>query len=376
MIILTALFLAAYLLVIIPLWIGNDSLPEYSSEGKEPEIAFSVIIPFRNEAEQLPFLLKSLIKLEYPSNLFELIFVDDDSTDDSAAIISEALSHTNLQFSVIANQHNSGSPKKDAIRAAIIASTSDWILTTDADCIVPPQWLLVYSNYIETTNGVLIAGPVDYLSNKSLLHNFQRLDGWSLQLTAMGSFGLDAPLLCNGANLAYKKEAFQAVHGFTGNDHIASGDDVFILQKLKKQYPESIQYLKSEDAIVCTRPENSWRDVVIQRIRWASKIGGQKEWRAVVIGIVLFTTNVYLLLLPVLFIIAPHKWLAFLLYFLLKFIVDALFLNKACNFFKGEHLAGEFLMSFLIYPVVTTVAGIGSLLGKYSWKGRTFKKQT
>jgi biofilm PGA synthesis N-glycosyltransferase PgaC len=376
MIITTALILGLYLLILIPLWIGHDSLEKFTPRKNEPKEAFSVIIPFRDEAEQLPFLLKSIIDLNYPFHLFEIIFVDDDSKDDSADLIREALSNTDIEFKIIPNEYRSRAPKKDAIRTGINTSAHDWILTTDADCIVPPFWLYNLSGFIQERDPVLVAGPVDVYSNKSLLHSFQRLDMWSLQLTAMGSFGLGTPILCNGANLAYKKEAFIAVNGFTDNDHIASGDDVFLLQKLKKKYPKELFYIKSTDSVVCTRPEETWNKVIIQRIRWASKLTGIKNRGTIIVGSIVFVTNLLMLLIPVLFLLAPQKWLAFLLFFVIKLVVDGLYLNNACKFFKGENLTGEFLVSFLIYPMITCVVVFGSIFGKYSWKGRTFKKQT
>jgi hypothetical protein len=63
-----------------------------------------------------------------------------------------------------------------------------------------------------------------------ILHHFQQLDIASLQGATIGSFGINKGFMCNGANFVYQI-LFQELNGFHGNDTIASGDDVFLLQK-------------------------------------------------------------------------------------------------------------------------------------------------
>ncbi len=366
-----------YFISIGILLIGNLQLPEFSSEEKTPKNRFSIIIPFRNEAQHLPKLLASIQKLEYPFTLFEIIFVDDDSEDASANSIQEALvSYPKpLNYSVISNIRVTGSPKKDAITTAVNIAKHDWILTTDADCQLPQKWLATYDAFIQENDPKLVAGPVDLEVDITFLQHYQQLDSWSLQSVTRGSFGLADPLLCNGANLAYKKDAYKAVNGFAGNDHIASGDDIFMLEKMKKAFPNEMYYLKSEEAIVTTRPQKNWTSVVRQRIRWASKTSQQKTLTSKVLGVIIFTSNL-LVIAGVALCFIQKELLPFYISFLVgKVLIDTIFLFRSAIFFKKTLHPFYTLLSSFLYPFITLCVVFGSFSGSYRWKGRFYKKR-
>ena len=257
---------SAYFLCMLVLVYGFRKVPIFSSEITQNKTRFSVIIPFRNEAENLPNLLRSINLLQYPAEMFEVIFINDASEDASEAIILKTIKNSRFSIKLLQNNRISNSPKKDAISEAIKNSNFEWIVTTDADCELPKSWLKTLDAFIQKNNPMMVCGPVIYESNGSFIENFQQLDGLSLQAVTIGSFGLQNPLLCNGANLAYNKEAFLKVNGFSGNDHIASGDDIFLMEKMKKAFPEQVRFLKSEEAIVSTKPQKTWKNVINQRI--------------------------------------------------------------------------------------------------------------
>ena len=229
---------SAYFLCMLVLVYGFRKVPIFTSEMTQAKTRFSVIIPFRNEAENLPKLLKTIENLNYPSAFFEVIFINDASEDASEAIILKTIKNSRFSIKLLQNNRISNSPKKDAISEAIKNSNFEWIVTTDADCELPKSWLKTLDAFIQKNNPMMVCGPVIYESNGSFIENFQQLDGLSLQAVTIGSFGLQNPLLCNGANLAYNKEAFLKVNGFSGNDHLASGDDIFLMEKMKKAFPK------------------------------------------------------------------------------------------------------------------------------------------
>lgn len=364
-----------YLIAMGLLLVGTLQLTEFISEEKTTKNRFSIVIPFRNEAANLPALLESVKKLKYPAAQFELLFVDDASEDISVALIEELLkTETELAVQVLSNIRTSGSPKKDAITTGIRKAKYEWILTTDADCQVPKYWLREYDAFIQKHQPKCIAGPVGYASNRAFIQQYQQMDGWSLQGVAMGSFGLNNPLLCNGANLAYRKDAFEQLNGFGGNDHIASGDDIFILEKMKQAFPKDIQFLKSKEAIVFTQPCRQWTELVQQRIRWASKTSKQKNLATTALGLIVFAANL-LVVLGLLLCFIKHELIPYYAAFLgAKLLIDFIFLSRTAAFFTRKVPFVSFLLSVLCYPVITVCVVLGSFTGSYQWKGRTHKK--
>jgi len=367
--------LSLYFCAIVLLYIGYNRVPYFSVVGNVAEIKFSIIIPFRNEAENLPRLLKSLQLVHYPTSHFEIIFVNDASEDASEEIISEKLKYSNLNFQILQNTPNQPSPKKNAITMAVSIAKYPWVLTTDSDCSVPENWLRILNDFILKTNPICVAMPVDYSVNNSYLQRYQQLDNWSLQAVTVGSFGLGTILLSNGANFAYSKEAFKIVKGFEGNLHLASGDDMFLLEKFKEYFPKEIGYLKSRNAVMTTQAVNTWKQVISQRVRWASKTSKQKSTVSKGLGLLVFTMNFLVVTTPILAIMYPANVIVVSAIVVFKLFIDFIFLRKSLTFFKKPFPLFSFLVSIYVYPIITVFVVISSFSGKYVWKERSFKKQ-
>lgn len=358
------IFLSVYLLEISLLIYGFTKIKSNEPIGLEPKTKFTIIVPFRNEAENLPLLLDSLSQLIYPMDWIEVILVDDDSTD------CFEVSGLKFKVTVLPNLRVSNSPKKDAIVTAMNVVNTDWVITTDADCVVNPKWVLAFDNYIQTHDVSMIAGAVTYDCSNSFLHQFQQLDLASLQGATIGSFGIGKGFMCNGANLAYTKTLFQELNGFDGNNTIASGDDVFLLQKAIAQFPKQVHYLKSKNNIVTSKPLNEWTSLFYQRVRWASKTTSYQSGFGKLLGVLVLMGNLCWILavgfgifglMPIEFIITLS---------LLKFSVDAVLIIKTNTFLskKTRHL----IMGSLLYPFFSVCVAFYSLFGKYDWKGRRF----
>lgn len=366
------LIILSYCFAIIALIYGFTKVNTIEYTGLTPKTKFSIIVPFRNEAENLPILLESLSKLNYPMELFEVILVDDFSEEEfSIPLSSRAQSRNNIQ--IINNIRVSNSPKKDAIVTAMQITNTDWIITTDADCTVNANWLLTLDNYIQLHDVAMIAGAVTYDCGNSFLHHFQQLDLASLQGATIGSFGIHKGFMCNGANFAYTKTFFQQLNGFNGNDAIASGDDVFLLQKAIAKSPEKVHYLKSQNIIVYTKPLNSWKSLFYQRVRWASKTSSYQSTFGKGLGLLVFAGNLSWLFLLGSWILDLTSFQNVLLLFTLKFSVDTVLIYKTNQFLtktKVQHL----ILSSLFYPFFSTSVALYSLFGKYEWKGRSFTK--
>ncbi len=371
-----------YLLLIGLLIYGFDKVENFKLQDLPAKTKFSIVIPFRNEAEHLPQLLASISRLNYPKSLFEIILVDDDSEDESVLIIEKriAAKASKKDFTrignirLIKNKRISDSPKKDAITTAIAVSKFDWIITTDADCILPKYWLDAFDEFVQTKKPNCIVAPITYHGQNSFFNRFQILDFLSLQGATIGGFGLRKPFLCNGANFAYRKSIFNAVDGFKGNSEIASGDDIFLLEKFTKHDTKKVHYLKSPKAIVTTSPAKNGSELIQQRLRWASKTSRYTNRFAKGIGIIVLLGNLVCLgFIPAVFL-GYITFKTAVTLFIIKFSIDFLLLFKTSRFFKQETLLLSYLFSCLLYPFFSVYIVFLSLFKSYKWKGRTFKK--
>ncbi len=356
-----------YCLVITWISYGFTKIKNYQSTELPPKTRFTIVVPFRNETENLPILLNSISKLNYPIKLFEVILVDDDS-EEAFCILSQKFS-----IQIMKNIRVSNSPKKDAITTAMQHATNEWIITTDADCIAPKNWLQTLDNYIQLHDVSMIAGAVTYECDKSFLHHFQQLDLTSLQGATIGSFGLNKGFMCNGANFAYTKSLFKKLNGFDGNNKIASGDDVFLLQKAIATFPKQVHYLKVDENIIITKPTPDWRSLFHQRIRWAAKTGSYQSIFGKLLGLIVFLANLSVVASWILFLTLQINYTNLLSILILKFILDSILLFQTNSFLTDKQMR-YFILSNLWYPFFSTSVTIYSLLGSYEWKGRQFSK--
>ena len=366
-----------YVLLIGALSYGARKTPPFTSPTSTPTQGFSVIIPFRNEETNLPQLLESLAQLAYPESLYEILLINDDSQDDSVACIESFIeTHQITNITILDNIRVSDSPKKDAIQTAITTATHSWIVTTDADCIVPPLWLNTLDTFIQENNSKLVAGPVTLPSKTtSFLNAFEQMDTLSLAGATMGGFGIHRPFLCNGAHLAYEKAAFMAVGGFQGNNHIASGDDHFMLEKFTTAYPKQVHYLKSQQAIITTTFQENWASFIRQRKRWAAKSTGYTKTFTKGIGLLILVANLTFVI-GVVFAFAKADKEAFPFYSILfiKIVTDGLLLFQSARFFNKLRLFLWYPLCALWYPFISSYIALISLKGGFTWKDRYFKR--
>ena len=366
-VILLSAFLILYILLITLLCIGFKRLKQEQLKPASLEhTSFSIIIPFRNEAKNLKLLLESLLLLNYPKSQFEIILIDDASTDESVALIQTFKQHTELLIHVLKNERFSASPKKDALTLGIHNAQFDWIVTTDADCKVPELWLKHFDQKIQEAGSRFIAGPVTFFEQKSFLSSFQQLDFLSLQGATIGSFGLQQAFMCNAANLAFSKAEFLNLNGYTQTDHLASGDDVFLMQKFIQQDPNKVHYLKTAEACVHTQTQPSWPSLMEQRKRWAAKAAAYTSWFAVLTSLLVLLGNTSLILGILLFKIWPLL--------LLKVAVDFVLIHQTASLFNQKKVLVYFPAVAVIYPFFTVYVALASQFGTFEWKGRRFKK--
>ena len=373
MIIASSLFFI-YAFTMITFTYGVNRVTYFTCKNLPEKTSFTVIVPFRNEAAHLPSLLASIDALAYSTSLVHFILVDDDSEDASCDIIDAFSAHCKHHITVLKNIRTSNSPKKDAITTAIKETDTAWILTIDADCILHKNWLATIDNYIQQHACNMLVAPVTYKTTNSLLDQFQLIEFLSLQAATIGGFGLQQPFLCNGANLGYKKSVFENVHGFDNNNCIASGDDIFLLEKFLMLDKTQVHYVKNTEAIVTTYPVKTVHEALNQRVRWASKTANYTLFFGKCIGAIVGIGNTVIAVIPVLYITNNLSVTSALTLFVSKIFVDFLLITKATAFFKQKISFSSFLISSFLYPYVAIIVTLKSLFSRYQWKGRTFTK--
>jgi len=372
--ILTVMY--AVILLAYRFWFGKMRLFQLNQiEQVRPEHAttqFTVIIPARNEASNIKACVDSILNQDYPAAAFEIIVIDDFSEDDTAFIV-HALSqqHPQVRLLKLADHCKEGETlayKKKAIEIAVTQAKGDWILTTDADCIVPPRWLLLYNAYIQTNQPCFVAAPVMFIKTAGILNQFQLLDFLALQGITAAAVGAGKHSMSNGANLGFEKTAFIAVGGYQGVDHIASGDDMFLMHKMKQTLHKPVGYLFHPDAIVLTAAMDTWKGFIMQRIRWASKARYYDDR-----SITMVLTLVYFFNLSFICLAWMGSWSTLLIALAFKTFFELFFLDPVAKFFKMQPELKYFVFYQPIHIAYNIAAGLFGQLKTYSWKGRKVK---
>lgn len=339
---------------------------------------FSIIIPARNEALNIKNCLLSIIQQNYPTTLFEIIVIDDHSTDETSVIVEQLQQQfKNIKLIKLADVLNGkilNAYKKKAIESAIQYASGQWIITTDADCIVKENWLATFNEFIQKNKTVFIAAPIAFTNNRSLLQSFQYIDFMSMQGITAASVHAGFHNMCNGANLAYKKDIFFEVNGFKGIDNIASGDDMLLMNKIKAKYKNEVSFLFSNDAIVTTHPMPSWKSFFNQRIRWASKAEQfkTKDNNIFLVLVLVYLFNVGLFVLPFLSFINFHCLYYWFLFIFFKTLAELAFALPVAKFF-GQRFIWWFPFLQPIHIVYIVASGWLGKFGTFSWKDRNVK---
>ena len=326
----------------------------------------SIIIPARNEAANIGRCLDSLLQQTLPADQMEIIVVDDDSSDATATIVQ---TYAAKGIRLIQLDEEKGG-KKIAITKGVAAASHALIVTTDADCIYPNNWLNTLLNYRAEKNAVFVAAPVKYTKERNFFDRFQSLDFLSLQGITAAAVTNKFFNMCNGANLLYTKEAFQQVKGFEGIDQIPTGDDMLLMEKISETYPEQVDYCFSQEAIVETLPARGLQAFIQQRIRWASKSTTYKNSRIKLVLLLVYLVNLslFFLLIAGCFNQEYLKWGLLLL--LIKTIFEYPFMIRTTRFFQKQYLLPWFIVAQPFHIIYIVLSASLSFFKSYEWKGR------
>lgn len=360
------------MLQIISSWTTTE---KYKAPQQLPELPFlSIVIAARNEANNIVACIESIHKGTYPISKYEIIVINDHSEDQTVELL-QALDIHNLKC---LSQQEGKYGKKQALELGISQAKGTWIVTTDADCVLGSNWLKTIASYQQIHDNIFIASPVAFDSNDSLIAMFQSIDIMGTMAITLNGIQNQTYHMANGANMSFSKAAFYEVGGFEGNHQLASGDDMFLIQKMATAYPGRIHFLKSKEAIAYTKPEITWSGFIKQRIRWASKSSTYQEngIKKLLILVFLFCTSILVNILLIPFF-GKCIMLVLTIQISVKLIMDFMMINKVKPFFaiKDEDLYGESVFKKLVLaaihiPHIVASGVYGIMKIKTIWKGR------
>src|SRR5688572_1558020 len=354
------LLFIAYSLLIFYYRQSWKSIPGYFLSGKSPVTKISVIIPVRNEEENIIACLESVCRQDYPEDLLQIIVLDDSSSDRTWEILQDYHYPGREIFKARLTEVNNpefSAYKKRSIDTGIGMAKGELIVTTDADCGHSPLWIKTMASFYEEKKAVFITAPVVLDCDRRLLQVFQSMDFMILQGITGASVQNNFHAMCNGANLAYTKEAFNEVSGFAGIDHIASGDDMLLMHKIVQRFPGKIFYLKSQDVIVHSQPQKTWREFLNQRIRWASKAVHYKDKRLIFVLLLVYLFNFSFLILFAAGFFNYKYWIFLVAGWILKTLVELPFFYPVSRFYNRQWMLRWFFILQPMHILYTIVAG-------------------
>lgn len=364
----TIFFSIGYVILLFRIKEGWDKTMDWEIPNNFlPTTKVSIVIAARNEEKSIDKCLKSILKSNYPTKLYEIIVVNDHSEDETVSKVktfeSENVRLLNLDI---------GKGKKSALEAGIEVASGELIVCTDADCIVPKDWLMTIVSFFEHNHPKCIAAPIAYKYDGSLLQRFQYLDALNNMCVTANGIKKKSYFMANGANLIFTKSIFNEIGGYNEKQQYASGDDMFLIQKIAKRYPDAVSFLKSDKATVSTLPETSLVGFLNQRARWATKSKAYTNKNIMKIQGFVFSF-VLLIFTNLLFGLLGSRisFFGLLIAVLLKLAIDYLYLSKMAVFFKDRTPLKSFFGTSLAFLIYILFAGWKAIWpSSYKWKGR------
>lgn len=358
-----------YLIKISGYYSGLLRLKPGTSEAKP---FFQILIPARNEEANITICLNSVLNQTYPPELYKIAVIDDHSTDQTAEIVRtfEKRFPGRVQLFQYRENHAQKAYKKAALQYGIEHTESEIIATVDADCTVQPTWLTGLARHykpdVGAVSGYILIHPK---FEKTLFHKIQSLEFLGLVTAGAGAIGKGKPVISNGANLSYRRCVFEEVSGFHDIDHIPSGDDDLLVQKIHHLTDWKIRFAVEKNTNNFTRPVKNLKAFLNQRTRWASNSPHYLNKSIVFFLISVYLFYLALFLWPV-WLVLGFPWFYILIAFSVKWGVDFQIVYKGAGFTGRIDLLKYFLLAqFFQIPYILWVS-LKGLNGNYEWKGR------
>ncbi len=330
--------------------------------------SFSIVISARNEAGFISQCLQSITNQNYNSENFEIIIINDHSTDDTLTIINQfKIQNQTFKISIInLADFEKIKNKKQAITKGIEQAKFDYIILTDADCTRGNNWLKTINQFINISSAKMVYAPVEFAA-KNIFEKLQALEFAGLVGVGAAAMELKYPNMCSAANLIFEKKVFFEVNGYADNMHVISGDDEFLMHKIFKIYPNQVQFLHQKEAIVLTGANGTLSQLTEQRKRWVSK---STKYENRYITFILIMAYFYNMSMVVNLFIDWHLALNQILF---KTLIEGVFLVTILKLFGKTKLILLLPLAEIFHVLYVIIIGIWANFGTYNWKGRTHK---
>jgi cellulose synthase/poly-beta-1,6-N-acetylglucosamine synthase-like glycosyltransferase len=366
MIIFSALLTFFYVVLIVAYFISWEKIPYFTTNPSAIQLGYTIMVPARNEEYTIQKCLNDILAQQYTSSLFEIIVINDHSTDNTAKVVQSLIDSNPEHRIVLLNMEDDLEKrhlKKAAITYGISTARYDFIILTDADCERKPNWLTAINSFMQKSGSKMIYAPVLFKAN-TLFEKIQSLEFAGLVAIGGAAIELKNPNMCSASNLILNKKTFYEVGGYHGNENVATGDDEFLLHKFFKAYPDDVHFLKSRDAIVTTSANTSLRELTDQRRRWVSK-SAKYENRyitAILVAAYLFNAGIVYHLI--------FNFQFGLSILIIKALTEGIFLFSVLKFFKRKQYILFLPLAEPFHILYVLIIGIWANIGTYNWKGR------
>lgn len=342
---------------------SKSTKPHYTATIPSSISGVSIIVPFRNESSNLQSLLKSLNTQVFPEDQFECILVDDHS-EDAYDFLKAQFANKIFRWMKL---DNGSVGKKSALEWGIQHARFEIILTTDADCEHHDHWIASMTAPFQSPSTQLVIGPVSMIAT-NLFDRLQQLEFSAVVASGLLFAAIGKPMYCNGANLAFRRSAFYKVNGYSGNLHLASGDDVFLLEKIYRTFKNGIEVNVMKEALVKTKPSSDIKTFLNQRIRWAAKSRHALSQSNFWLGVFIFLYQ----------LISVYGWLqifsgkefAGMILLLPRWLGEGWLLYRLSFLFRFQSNWIDRLILSFVYPFYVLLTALASWFYSPRWKGR------
>ncbi len=364
-----SLILSFYILLLVVFLIGWVRIRRQVMPGRSPDPpAVSVVVAVRNEEDCINAVMSDLSGMAFSTERFEVIIVNDHSTDNTADIARQFMG--GLPNWRLLELPLGLEGKKAALQMGIEHARFGIVATTDADCALSKNWLTCVSSYFESADTKMLVGAVKLVGDHSFFSRLQVMEFLSLVGSTASSVGLGHPMMCNGANLAFRKDMFTEVGGYDGNLGIASGDDEFLMRKIFSRYPDGIRFMNYYEAVVSTRVQNTVHDFFHQRLRWAGKWKHNTDHVTQLSAVLILVAQVAFLMLLIGNVVTPGITIGLVI---AKVSLEGIFIFWIGRFLVRRFDPLAFMTLQLIYPMYVAGVGLFSIFSTYAWKSRNYK---